>query len=345
MSRILSIVKKDIIQIFSNKFIAVITFLAIFVYAVIYFLLPTKVDESFTIGFHLENKTPEIEKRLSESEGIEIKWAESQSELIKMIENEEVETGFSIAFVENKPAVKFFVSSHTPGEIKEAGEVIGREIAYSFLSLTLPVEIEQEIIGVDMIGNQIPLKDKMRILFIIIALVVEIYALANLIVEEVQRKTAFAVLVTPTRLREFMSAKAVVGVLLAFAEGMLVAMLMGVLTLSNLLPVAILVFLGSILVTAIAFIIGSYSRDFLSMTVLGTVPLLILMIPGIVLVAPAAFSPFMNAIPTYHLASALDGVVNYSASFSQYSSQILYLVVFDILFFAVGYQILKSRVT
>lgn len=262
-----------------------------------------------------------------------------------MIEDEEVETGFSIVFSENKPVVKFFVSSRTPEEIKEAGEIIGREIAYSLLGLTLPVEIEQKVIGVDMLGSQIPLRDKMRVLFIIVALLVEIYALANLLVEEVQRKTVSALLVTPVRLREFMSAKAIVGISLAFTEGMIIAMLMRVLTLSNLLPVAVLVFLGSILVTAIAFIIGSYSRDFISMSALGTVPLLVLMIPGIALVVPAAFSPFMNAIPTYHLASALDGVVNYEASLSQYSSQILYLVAFDVLFFTTGYMILKRKVT
>jgi ABC-2 type transport system permease protein len=345
VGRIFTIAKKDIVQIFSNKFIAVITFLAIFVYALIYFLLPTKVDESFKIGFHLENKTDAIEKTLSEAEGIEIKWAGSQKALRQMIEAEEVETGFSIVFIEDTPTVKFFVSSRTPKEIREAGEIIGREIAYSLLGLTLPVEIEQKIVGVDKLGSQIPLRDKMRILFVITALVVEIYALANLLVEEVQRKTAFALLVTPVRLREFMSAKAIVGVLLAFTEGMIVALLMGVLTLSNLLAVSLLVFLGSILVTAIAFIIGSYSRDFLSMTVLGTLPLLVLMIPGIVLVAPATFSPLMNAIPTYHLVSALDGVVNYGTSFSQYSSQILYLAAFDVLFFIAGYAILKRKVT
>ena len=94
-----------------------------------------------------------------------------------------------------------------------------------------------------------------------------------------------------------------------------------------------------------SFIIGSYSRDFISMSALGTVPLLVLMIPGIALVVPAAFSPFMNAIPTYHLASALDGVVNYGASLSQYSSQMLYLVAFDVLFFTTGYMILKRKVT
>ena len=342
MNRIFAIVKKDIAQISRNKFIAVISFLAIFVYALIYFLLPSEIDEGFKIGLYLETGREVVEEQLAEEEGLEIKWADSENELKKIIEDKEAEVGFSFVF-DAKPVVKLYFSSETPEEIKEAGGTVGREFAYNLLGYQLPIETEEIVIGPDMLGQQIPLRDKIRLLFLIIIPLVEIYALSNLLVDEIQRKTVMALLVTPVSVLDFMSAKAITGILLAFSESLFAALLLKILNLDVLFPLIVFLFLGSVLATGVSFIIGAFSRDFVAAAMWGMPFLLILIIPALPLIFPAAFSPWLKAIPTYYMIEALDGIVNYNISFSQYISQVVYLILFSFFFFAAGFLILKRR--
>lgn len=54
MSRIAAIVRKDLAQMLRNRFVAVISVLFIVAYALMYYLLPSDVEEVFKLGFHLE---------------------------------------------------------------------------------------------------------------------------------------------------------------------------------------------------------------------------------------------------------------------------------------------------
>jgi len=345
MSRILSIVKKDITQIFRNRFLAVITFLVIFAYTLIYVLLPSKVDETFKIGLYTQYGRNAIEQSLSQEQGIEVKWAGSIDELRKIVAAEDVGIGFAFTNVNDKPGVQFYFASDTPEEIKEAGQFIGKELAYNVLGYQLPIETQEQVIGTDMLGQQISSRDKLRILFIVLVLLVELYSLANILMEEIQKKTIDALLVTPVNLKEYVTAKAVTGISLAFLEGLLIAVLLGVLKWSTLPALIIFLLLGSILVTSIAFMVGSISKNFVSLIMNGILPLLVLILPGALLIFPSAYSPIINAIPTYHLINPLDGILNYHFSLSQYFPQIIYLILFDISFFIIGFTFLKRKVT
>lgn len=344
MSRILAIVKKDIVQIFRNRFISVITFLVIFVYAAVYVLLPSKVDETFKLGIYIQSGRDVIEQSISHEKGVEVEWTNSIDELRKIVAAKDVSVGFAFTTVNNKPGVQFFFSSDTPDEIKDAGRVIVKELAYNILGYKLPVETEETIIGPDMLGQQIPPRDKLRILFLIMVLLVELFGIANILMEEIQKKTISALFVTPLNLKEYITAKALTGVSLAFFEGLIVSMLLGALTWSTLPVLIIFLFLGSILVTGIAFIIGSISRNFVSLVMTGVLPLLILILPCILLIYPAAYSPLINAIPTYQLIVPLDGVLNYHFSMVGYFPQLMYLLLFDITFFIIAYVFLRRRI-
>ncbi len=343
MKRILSIVKKDFKQISRNKFMGVITFLAIFFYALIYWILPAKVDESFKIGLYLEKGREAVEEQLSQEKGIEVRWADSEDKLKELVEEKKVEAGFSFTTPFKEPIVKLYFSSQTPEEIREAGEVLSREFAYMLLGFELPIEVEETIIEPDMIGQQIPLRNKMRVLFLTFVLVVEIFALANLLMEEVQKKTVQALLVTPVNISEFMSAKAIVGISLAFFEGVLAALLLRLINIETFFAIIIFLFLGSVLATSLAFIVGATSRDFSSLMGWGMLVMLILIIPAIQLIFPAAASPWLEAIPTHHMIQALDGIVNYNLSLSDYLPQITYLFSFALFFFLAGFFIFRRR--
>lgn len=359
MNRILAIFKKDITQIFRNRLIAVITFLAIFLYALVYNLMPSKVDEVFKLGFYFKvdakvaeqlrmtGGREEIEKRLTEAgeeeEGLEIAWADSLKELKEMVEDNDVSAGISFDISGKEPSVELYVSSKTPEEVAEAGEMIAREIGYALVGHRLPADFEAEIIGPDMVGSQIPERDRMRVLFLSMVFLLELYALGNLLVEEERKGTVQAVLATPVNLTEFMAAKATTGIVLAFSEGVLSALLLRAVSMETLLPLAIFLFLGAAMMVGVAFIVGAISRDFMSMALISMVPLLVLMIPGFLLIAPGAVSPLIKAIPTYYLIEPLHGILNYHLPLADYYSSILYLSLFTVFFFVLGWMILRRR--
>ncbi len=345
MSRILSIVKKDVTQIFRNRFMAVITFLAIFIYATIFHVMPSKVEERYSMGFYLGKGREMVEKQISEEEGVKIKWANSEKELKKLVEDEEVQAGLSFTLPEGKPKIVLYTSSQTPEEVREAGEVISREAAYNLLGYSFNVEFDEVVIGPDLMGKQIPERNKMRILFILFIPLVELYALANLISDEVRKKTVDALLVTPVSVSEFITAKGITGVSLTFFEGLLAAFLLNMISIDTILPFIIFILLAALLIVSIAFILGSLGRELISMIMYATVLMVVLIIPGLTLLIPGIYSSWIKFLPTYHVVFPLDGIVNYGFSFSGYLCNVVYIGLFDAVLLLTGFFVLRRRLS
>ncbi len=361
MNRILSIFKKDITQVFRNRFIAVISFLVIFVWALFYYLMPAKVDEVFKLGFYLKldaeaaqklsmmMSREEIEKRLTEAggeegeAGLEIVWADSLDELQKLVEKNKVSAGVSFDLTGKRPDVILYVSSKTPVEVTEAGEVIAREIGYTLIGYQLPADFEETVIGPDMVGKQIPLRDRLRVTLISFVFILELYGLGNLLVEEIQRKTAMAVLATPVSLKEFIAAKALTGFLMAFSQGLLAALILRAFSQETWLALFLFLSLGSLMMVGLSFIVGAVSTDFMSMVMISLIPLIVLMFPAIVVMDPSLTSPILKAIPTYYIIEPINGVINYHFPLSDYYTGALFLLLFTVGFFVFGYFVLKRR--
>lgn len=361
MNRIFSIVKKDLAQIFRNRFVAVISLMVVVVFAVIYYLLPSHVDEVFKLGFHLqvsneaarqlglEGVREEIAASLSEvgeeepEGGLELLWADSLQELKRMVEEEEVSAGVSFEVTGQEPDLTLYVSSKTPQETSDAAEAVAAEIGYSLVGYQLPADFQATIIGPDMVGRQIPMRDRVRVILLSFVFLLELYSLGNLIMEEVQRKTALALLVTPVTLKDFISAKAVTGILNTFFMGLLLALFLGTVTAQTWPAVVVLLFLGAAMMVGLAFIIGAVSRDFISMAMISLIPFVVLIVPGFLVIYPGFSSPLMKAIPTYWLIEPLNGVLNYHMGLFDYAAALVYLVLFSVAFFILGFAILKRR--
>jgi ABC-2 type transport system permease protein len=334
--KILAIVGKDIKQITRNRFLAVITFLSIFVFALVYYLLPAHVEEQLKVGLFLERGRPAIEEQLKDEKGLKVTWADSPAEVRKLVTEGKVHS---------KPVVKQYVSSETPLEVRESGRVIGREFALSLTGGRLPVNIDEVIIGPDLMGRQVPLRNELRVLFVVMVLLVELYTLSNLLVDEIRLRTIKALLVTPVSVGDFMAAKSITGISLAFSEGVLIALLVRVLTLDTLLAVLILLFLGAILVTGLAFLVGALSRDIFSIIAWGTMLFIVLALPAITLILPGATSPYIAVIPTDSLIVAMNGVVNQGIALRRFAPEIIYLILYDAVLFTAGFFVLRKRLT
>jgi len=361
MNRIFAIVRKDLAQILRNRFVAVISVMVIVIFAVIYYILPSDVDEVFKMGFYLdigqeaaaefglEGGEDEIASRLSEAggaeteEGLELVWAESTEDLKRLVEEEEVSAGVSFVISDQEPELVLYVSSKTPEEVTEAGEAIGSEIGYALIGYELPADFQATVIGQDMAGQQIPMRDRLRVILLAFVFLLELFSLGNLLMEEVQRKTALALLVTPVTLTDFISAKAITGILNTFLLGLLTALLLGALSTSTWLAILVLLFLGAAMMVGIAFIVGAMSRDFISMSIIAMIPFVVLVIPGFLVIYPGFDSPILKAIPTYWLLDPLNGILNYGMGLSDYIMSLAYIVLFTAAFFVLGFVILRRR--
>ncbi len=343
MSRILAVVGKDIKQITRNRFMAVITLLSIFVFALIYYLLPGNVEEQLDIGLFIEKGRSAVEDELEEEEGLKVTWADSQAELKRLVIDGDVQVGFAFTFSDSKARARQYISAETPDEIREAGGAIGREFAAALAGGALPIELEEKVVGPDLTGRQVPLRDELRILFLVMVLLVEIYALANLLVDEIRQRTVKALLVTPLSIGDFMSAKSVTGISLAFSESILMALLVGAMTLGTALPVILLLFLGAVLVTGIAFFVGASSADMFGIIAKATVVFIVLALPAVSLIFPGVSTPYIALLPTDALIQSLNGVVNQGFALDTFRTELAVLFLWDALLFTLGFWLLRRR--
>ncbi len=360
MRRVLHIVRKDADQYFRNRFVVVISVLSTLVFALIYNLMPSRVDETVKLGLYLRTEEgggeaagPEA-VRLAESlsqageaaqgaEGLQLVWAPSPEELRALVEGEEVSAGIALDLSSPEPKVDLFVTSQAPAEMVGAAEAIAREMAYSLVGYALPADLEATVVGPDMAGRQVPMRDKLRVLLLALVFILELYGLGNLVMDEIQHRTAVALLVTPVTLGDFVAAKALTGVAIAFSQGLLMAFLLGAMSRASWAAIMALLFMGAALMVGVAFIMGAASRNFVHMAMISFIPVMVLLVPGLVVLDPGFSSPLMKAIPTYYLVRPLDGIINYGKGALSYASCLAYLALFAAAFFLLGSLLMKRR--
>ncbi|MCK4267541.1 MAG: ABC transporter permease [Actinomycetia bacterium] len=355
-----TILKKDLKEFSRDKFFMLITGLGIFFYVLIYWLLPTTVNETITVGIHqtgMEKIFKEFEK--SEDEGIDFKLFSTSKGLKKALgltakqPKEELQIGldFPKAFLTDvaagkKTTVNVFVDSSIPKELRGTMSSLVKEMAYALAGQELPVTEPDEktiVLGQDRAGNQISLRDKMKPMYAFFILIMETFALATLIAGEIQTKTVTAILVTPARIFDFLAAKGIVGTAVAFLEVTLLMILIRSFGNSPLI-LAVVLLLGAVLVTGLGFIAGASGKDFIGILFYSMLFMIPLMIPPIALFFPGSASFWVKLIPSYGLVQAIVGVVTYGEGWSDVALDIGMLLAWCIVLFTAGSVILKRKV-
>jgi ABC-2 type transport system permease protein len=253
-----TLVRKDAALFSRNKFFVILTILGLVAYVVIYFVMPASVDETLEIGLYAPGAAPPILEDI-QSQGLRIDEVNSEEALRQAVTEGQYAAGVALPpdFTDKllsgqRPTVGVYFGPDTPDEVKKAMQSLIEELAYIQTGQPLPVEISQEIVGVDMVGDQIPPRDRLRPVFAVLLLITETLFLATLISEEIERRTIQAVLVTPAKVRDLLGAKGIVGVSLAFGEALLFVAIVGGLA-TQPLPIVVALLLGAMLVTGISF--------------------------------------------------------------------------------------------
>jgi len=340
-------ISKDLSLFFRNRFFASMTVLGIIVYIAIYFVMPKQVDETLQIGLYTQATLPFFEQ--VQEEGLTLQAVDSEEALKEGVVEGEYVAGVVLpadileSFMSGqKPRISVYFASDAPPEIKESVESIIRELAFLQAGQVLPIEVTEEILGPDMLGKQIPPRDRMRPLFAVLLLIVETMGLANLLSQEVERGTIRAVLVTPMSVIDLFAAKGAVGVGLAFIQSVLfIAVVGGMNTQPLIILVALL--LGAVLVTGIGFLIAALGKDMMSVMAWGIMIFVLLSIPSFGVAFPGTVTDWIKAVPSYYLVDTIHRAANFGSGWGDIWYNLLILLGFDIAFFWIGIIVLRRK--
>jgi ABC-2 type transport system permease protein len=376
-----SIVRKDMTSWSRDRLWIALSLLVLVMFGVLFWVLPDSVEETIYVGVYPPELAEALEEATASEEGLStgeneavgVKVVEFESEegmVTAIEEREEVDVGgeerelqIGLAFPEDfveetamgeSSEVTVYVDGSVPDEITNAMSALVRELAYGVQALaaggdmeaafpaTFPDE-ETIVLGEDRAGDQVPFNEKMRPLFAFMILIVESLALASLVALEVQSKTVTAVLVSPARITDFLSAKAIVGTTLAFAQAFIILVITRAFV-GNVGALILATLIGAIMAAAIGMFTGAAGKDFMGTLFYGILFLVPLFIPAFAVLFPGTASWVVRLIPTWGVIEAMVGATSYDMSWAELALPLAVAAVWCLVLFAIGWVVLRRKV-
>lgn len=339
------LLSKDLSLYFRKRVILFLTFIGLIFYLVIYFVMPSSVDETLKIGLYSPASIPIISEL--DEEGVKISYAKSEEQLKEEVINGSYIAGISIPEDVMKTSdpdkmITLYFAPDAPEEIRDALEFFVHEIIFLQMGQPLALEVSEEVMGQDMLGTPIPARDRLRPLIAIFILIMEIFGLTYLISEEIEGRTAQALLSTPATVSDIFMAKSISGIGLAFIQAVLVMAIVGGM---NRQPFIVLVslFLGAALTTGISFFISVKARDFMSVLSWSFPVLIILIIPSFSVIFPGVVTGWIRVIPTYYLVDTVHRAANFGSGWGDVWVNLLILFAFTAIIFWAGLYVLRRK--
>jgi ABC-2 type transport system permease protein len=343
-----ALLKKDIALFMSNRFYMFITVIGLVFYVGIYFVLPAQTDEKLNLAMYAPVVPPAFSE-LTKHDGADVKFFSSEEALKQAVLDGDYQVAISLPpdIMEtlnagNKTDIKMYYASTASSEISAAVVTLVKELAYAQTGQALSFETSEEILGPNMLGNKIALRDRMRSLLAVFILLVEIMTLASLIATEIEQGTARALLVTPLRVSELFLAKGLLGVGLAFGQAVLFMELVGGFSHEPLIILTALL-LGSLMAVGIGFLLAAATRDVMAVTGWGMLILVLMAIPGFGTVMPGLISSWAKVIPSFYLTDTVSRVANYGAGWGDIGLNLAILAGFTAVVIGAGMMTLRRR--
>jgi len=342
-----ALIAKDFKLYFRNRFFALITVLALVAYIAIYFVLPRTVDETLDIAVYAPVLPPILEQ--AGSQGLELELMESEEQLKEAVVGGEYLAGVVVPpdlmdklISGEKGRLDVYFSAETPEELRNSIKVLLEELAYLQTGQMLSVRVSPEVLGRDMVGIQIPIRDRLLPMLAVVILMMEMLGLASLISSEVVSRTVQALLITPMTVRGLFAAKLIMGASLAFAQALLFMAATGGLSQQPLIIILALL-LGAIMVTGIGFLVASGSKQMTTVMAWGMPAIIVLSVPAFGVLVPGTVSDWVKAVPSYYLVDAVYQAANFNTGWSDLWNNLLVLLGFDIVFVWLGIMVLGRK--
>lgn len=355
-----TIVAKDAVAFRRNRFLMLITFLVIVVWGVLYQFLPTTVDETFSVGLVVEQGAlpPEMDVspealETEDGTGVRVVGYPDAGALEAAVDaGDEVQAGLVIpaGFAAElasgtTPTVTLIIPAGLPPQFEAMLRSAVSELGYALSNTPAPVDLATSttIVGTDRVGDQLSLAEQMRPLLLIVVLMMEVFALATLVAGEISERTAVAILATPATAGQLIAAKMLFGTVLAFSEAVLVGILIGAFGTSPLL-ILVALLLGSIVVTGLGLLAGSFGRDFMDTLILGILFMIPLMIPAMAALFPGSGPDWVQFLPTYGVVHVVVGASAGTLTWGDAAVPLVALAVWGVALAALGAATLNRRV-
>jgi ABC-2 type transport system permease protein len=349
-----AIMAKDLKAFARDRFFLIVSVLGLVFYAVLFWVLPDTVDETIKLGvvqldqeFDFGGIGGADQAAGSAQVGLEIITYADDAELRAAVEEgKEVVAGLALPRSLFDPTITVYIGPGVPPAVAGTVEGLAKELAYAVIAVPPPVSgfsTEQIVLGDDRAGDQVSLREKFRPLLALLVLLVESLALATLVATEVQARTVKAINVTPARLSDFLTAKALFGTLLAFGQAVVLMIAIRSLTPSPLI-LLVAVLLGSVLVTGFGLLAGSVGKDFIGIVFWSLLFLIPLMIPAMAVLFPGSAAGWIQALPSYPLARILIDVTSFGAGWAEATPLLGLLALWSAAALFTGWRVLERRV-
>ncbi len=357
---IAAIVRKDLLEFSRDRLWVALTTVALAMFAVVFWLMPDRVDETIRVGVAPASLAGALRQLAQGSDevGLEVIGFESEEALRAAVMGSgdagpSVQVGLALpeAFAlrvttRQDVTVRVYAGVGVPIEVRGAMTSAVRELEFALSGSALPVALEGGdviVLGEDRAGDQVPLRERMRPLLVFFVLITESLALASLISAEVASRTLSAIVVTPARITDLLTAKGLTGTLLAFSQALLLLLITRSLV-GDVPALLLAVLLGAVLVSGIALLTGSSGRDFMGTLFLGVAFLIPLMIPAVALLFPGSASSWVQALPSYGVLQALVGASSYGRGVVELAPHLASAAVWAAAVFALGWWALARKV-
>ena len=353
VNAITALIAKDIRLFFRNQFFAVTTVLGLVAYVAIYFLLPAEANDGLQVAVYLENPAA---TQVDESFAAFFDYTlfDSPTALETALrEDGEYIVGLLISAADaaamsagEAATVEALYAPNIPAETRQVYDDLLRLMVNAATPRAAArfalVDESAVVLGNDLLGAPIAVRDRMVPMLLLFILSVEVLGLATLITQEVEKGTARALLTSPLRLPHFLAAKALMGLLLAFVQLLLLVAITGKITTAPLLLTATLL-LGSFLIVGVGFLIAAISRDSMAVLAWGMLVIVLFAIPAIAVLLPGLASAWIELIPSYFLVDALHRILHFGAGWGEVGGTLLALLVSGAALLLLGSALLRRR--
>ena len=352
--RVTTIVGKDLREFRADRFFLLMTALSIVFYPLLFWLLPSSVDETIRVGVVHDGLDRVLTGIDDASDGLALtEFANGQALTEAVLSGEGSLTAglvFPADFLASAAAgvdsdVVVLVTADVPPEVETALDSLATEIVLATLGESPPGDLlgEPVVLGEDRVGDQVSLREQLRPLMAFFVLMTETFALATLVASEIQQRTVTAILVTPATRGDFLAAKGIVGTGVAFTEAAVIMLLIGgFATGAPILVVTLL--LGAAMVTGVGMIAGSAGRDFITVLFTSILVMIPLMIPAFAALFPGTGAGWIQALPSYGFVQTVVEVSTQGAGWADVAPELLMLAGWTVVAFSVGSAVLGRRV-
>ncbi len=322
-----ALVLKDIKLFFRNQFFAVVTVLGLVAYIALYFLLPAEADDRLNVAIYLENaQATTVDESFADFFDYTLFTSEEALRDALQDDNSEYLVGLTISEEEaaeitqgDATDIGAVYAPGIPAEVKQVYDdllVVMANAANPSAAATFGrVNETPVVLGNDIYDTPIPMRERIIPMLLLFILSVEVLGLATLIIQEVEKGTARALLTSPLRMHQFFTSKALMGMLLAFGQLVLLVAITGKISTSPLLLLATLL-LGSFLIVGTGFFIAAISRDNMSVLAWGMLVIILFAIPAISIMLPGLATGWIELIPSFFLVDALHRILNFDAGWA-----------------------------